>query len=353
MSDLTTYRCRAQLHEGQMRLRITLPAAATPKRRPRETLIWLDDVEKATAAVAKGEYDPKAGSLVGIPTAPGQSPAIYLLKGGTGAFELPEPSLLAAAKAGPVALPVHLLPAAIAALAAPMLARVERQQGGRVNGTLRGTEGDTPALTQWFIAEAASLVGIPTKLAWHPAKRSKDASQCPCPVPPPTPAQRTLRISRAERREWEADGFVFEEVCRYSEQARDPKTRLAFTPETGKLFILHEPGSPLLKARRDAEEEGRAIREAARQRRERTAPALAMLAALKRLRPSEVDPTLVHSTKRMARFLADLKALQHDLDNGVEDRNIFWYYRHPVLGAIYDTAFPLPEPQRPQEEQAA
>lgn len=342
MSDLTTYRCRAQLHEGQMRLRITLPAAATPKRRPRETLIWLDDVEKATAAVAKGEYDPKAGSLVGIPTAPGQSPAIYLLRGGSGTFDLPEPALLAAARAGPVALPVHLLPAAIAALDAPMLARVERQQGGRVNGTLRGTEGDTPALTQWFIAEAASLVGIPTKLAWHPAKRSKDASQCPCQVPPPTPAQRTLRISRAERREWEADGFHFEEINRYSEQARDPKTRLAFTPETGKLFILHEPGSPLLKARQRLEQEGRAIREAARQRRERTAPALAMLAALKRLKPSEVDPTLVHSTKRMARFLADLRALQHDLDNGVEDRNIFWYYRHPVLGAIYDTAFPFP-----------
>lgn len=317
--------CRVHAeYPGKLRMKLSLPNGETG-------FVWRDQVVQGTELAARGLFCPSApilgtaGMLVGIPTVKGS--VVYMLVGKrTAEFDtaLPAP---AGAPLPPHLVPAYLLahPQACVAMEAP----VEGRRGG-----LR-----SPGMERWHVAKDA--VGIPTScpLSWCMA----DGRPAPRRAAAP-PASTVLRLAKFEVKDFEEDGYHLEPVHRYAPlTCREPNAVFAQVGEGDKaeLFRVHSPAEAkaILKAEREREERGKAERQKAREQAARVSQAAALLCELTQLKPSQIDPTL--QGKRLARFVADLRQLQHDLAHDVAERNVYWYYRHPLLGAIYDVAFPF------------
>lgn len=327
-------RCRVHAHIGKLRYRITLPGQKRP------TFVWQDAVAQGTELAARGLFCPSTvpvdghrGMLVGIPTGQGKAPAIYLLQGKAAAEFNPHMEDPGTADS---TLPVHMLPAYLRAHPRACLALEEIRDGRRHSLSAVGIP--AYAIERWHVAKDA--VGIPTScpLDWHRADGepvNRLATRRLATV---------LRLAKFEVRDFIEDGYHLEPVHRYAPlTCREPDAVFAQVGEGDNttLYRVHSPAEAkaILKAERLREEAGKADRQKAREQAARVSQAAALLCELTQLKPSQIDPTL--QGKRLARFVADLRQLQHDLAHDVAERNVYWYYRHPVLGAIYDTAFPF------------
>ncbi len=328
-------RCRVHAHIGKLRYRITLPGQKRP------TFVWQDAVAQGTELAARGLFCPSTGTvdghrgmLVGIPTGQGKAPAIYLLQGKAAAEFNPHMEDPGTADS---TLPVHLIPAYLRAHPRACLALEEIRDGRR--HALSAVGIPAYAIERWHVAKDA--VGIPTScpLSWCMA----DGRPAPRRAAAP-PAAIVLRLAKFEVKDFEEDGYHLEPVHRYAPlTCREPDAVFAQVGEGDRasLYRVHSPeeAEGLLRDERLKEEAGKAERQKAREQAARVSQAAALLCELTQLKPSQIDPTL--QGKRLARFVADLRQLQHDLAHDVAERNVYWYYRHPVLGAIYDTAFPF------------
>jgi len=328
-------RCRVHAHVGKLRYRITLPGQKRP------TFVWQDAVAQGTELAARGLFCPSTvpvdghrGMLVGIPTGQGKSPAIYFLQGKS-------PAEFPAAPEDPgtadSTLPVHMIPAYLRTHPRACLALEEIRDGRRHDLSAVGIP--AYAIERWHVAKDA--VGIPTScpLSWCMA----DGRPAPRRAAAP-PAATVLRLAKFEVRDFEEDGYHLEPVHRYAPlTCREPDAVFAQVGEGDNttLYRVHSPAEAkaILKAEREREERGKAERQKAREQAARVSQAAALLCELTQLKPSQIDPTL--QGKRLKRFVADLRQLQHDLAHDVAERNVYWYYRHPLLGAIYDVAFPF------------